>query len=209
MILDLGMIEYEEAWKIQRELVAERRLGRIEDSIMVVEHPAVVTIGRSGSRKNLLVEEDTLIKDKIRVMQVDRGGDITFHSPGQLVAYPVIDLKKRVRDLHNYLRGLEGIIIAFLEKYGVKAVRRKEATGVWVKDEKIAFIGVAAKDWVTYHGLSININNNTGFFSMMNPCGMEGLKVTSLGRIIKRAVPMAEAKKMFLREFNEYCPAMA
>lgn len=202
MILDLGTIDYSDALKIQHELVEKRRLGLIPDSAMIVEHPSVFTIGRSGSRKNLLVEEDYLNAQGIKVLDVDRGGDITFHSPGQLVIYPIIDLKKRVRDLHKYLRALEEVVISFLRRYAVSAGRLDDATGVWVSDKKIASIGIAAKDWVTYHGLSVNINNDTRLFSMINPCGIKNLKVTSLKEALGSPVPQDRAKHILLEEFN-------
>ena len=221
MILDLGIIDYSEALKIQRELVNKRKADEIPDSILVVEHPPVFTIGRGGSRKNLLVEEEYLSKQGIAVMNVDRGGDITFHSPGQLVIYPILDLKKRTKDLHKYLRDLEEVVIGFLNVYDVIGRRFDGATGIWVQDRKIASIGIAAKDWVTYHGLSVNINNDTRFFSMINPCGIKDLKVTSLKSILGREVQQGLAKRILLDEFNnifsteevksvyEFGPAMA
>ena len=221
MILDMGLIDYVEALKIQRELVIKRRLGEISDSALIVEHPAVFTIGRSGSRENLLVGEDFLKARGIGVIDADRGGDITFHSPGQLVIYPIIDLKAGVRDLHKYLRALEEVAINFLQRFSLEGRRAAGATGVWIADKKIVSIGIAAKDWVTYHGMSININNDTSFFSMINPCGMRGLKVTSLKEVLAREIPRADAKRICLNEFNEifrieearraheFCPAMA
>ncbi|MDP3791380.1 MAG: lipoyl(octanoyl) transferase LipB [Candidatus Omnitrophota bacterium] len=203
MILDLGIIDYTEALKMQRELVSKLRLGEISDSVMVVEHPSVFTIGRSGSRKNLLAKEDELAAKGIKVIDVDRGGDITFHSPGQLVVYPIIDLRKRIKDLHRYLRDMEEVAINFLQKYGVKGIRIDGATGVWVSDKKIASIGISAKDWVTCHGLSININNDTAFFSMINPCGIKGLKITSLKELLRQEVPLSSAKRILLDEFGK------
>jgi lipoyl(octanoyl) transferase len=203
MILDLGTIDYNDALKIQHELVNKRRLGEIHDSVIIVEHPPVFTIGRSGSRKNLLVKEEYLNRRGIRVMDVDRGGDITFHSPGQLVIYPILDLKARTKDLHKYLRTLEEVAINFLQKYDVLGRRLSDATGVWVLDKKIASIGVAAKDWVTYHGLSININNDTRFFSMINPCGIKDLKITSLKEVLAHDIPQNIAKRILLGEFNK------
>jgi lipoate-protein ligase B len=202
MILDLGLIDYGVALKLQRELVHKRTLGLIPDSVLIVEHPAIFTIGRSGSRKNLLVKEDELAGRNIKVLDTDRGGDITFHSPGQLVIYPIVDLKERSRDLHMYLRDLEEVAIGFLARYSVNGGRNAGRTGVWVSGRKIASIGVAARDWVTYHGLSINVNNDTSFFSMINPCGIEGLKVTSLKEITGREIPANEAKRVLLDEFG-------
>jgi len=205
MILDLGTIDYSEALKLQHELVNKRRSGEISDSVLIVEHPAVFTIGRSGSRRNLLVSEEYLKGEGIRVIDVDRGGDITCHSPGQLIIYPIIDLSagSRKRDLHKYLRDLEEIVIRFLRRCGAEGQRLPDETGVWAANKKIASIGVGAKDWVTYHGLSININNDIGFFSMINPCGIKGLKVTSLKDIFKREIPMQTAKNILLDEFKK------
>ena len=221
MILDLGTIDYNVALKLQHELVGQRRLGQIPDSVMMVEHPSIITIGRGGSRKNLLVKEESLAELKISVMDVDRGGDITFHSPWQLVIYPIVDLRKRTKDLHRYLSDLEDVAINFLQRYDVEGRRCEDGTGVWVLGKKIASIGVAAKDWVTYHGLSINVNNDTGNFSMINPCGIKGLKVTSLKEILGKDVPINAAKRVLLDEFgkifklkcrkplNEFSAAMA
>lgn len=201
MILDLGTIDYQEAYNIQRELVVKRRLNEIDDSLVIAEHPTVFTIGRSGSRRNLLADEKYLSIKGIEVLDVDRGGDITLHSPGQLVVYPIINLNGRVMDLHNYLRDLEGSTIGFLKRYGVTGSRIKGATGVWVGERKTAFIGIAAKGWVTYHGASVNISNDLELFSMINPCGMRNIKVTSLIEILGREIDMREARKILLAEF--------
>lgn len=221
MILDLGVIDYENALKVQRELVSKRKLEEISDSILIVEHPSVITIGRSGSKENLLVDGGYLAQEGIKVLDVDRGGDITFHEPGQLVCYPIIDLKKRKMDLHNYMRDIEDVIIMFLGRFAVKGARVRGATGVWVDGMKIAFIGIAAKNWITYHGFSININNDIKRFSMINPCGMKNISITKLKRNSGPDVPMYEAKKILLDEFKkifglkennfiyEYCTDMA
>jgi lipoate-protein ligase B len=221
MVLDLGVIDYDDALKLQRELVNKRRSGQINDSLLIVEHPPVFTIGRSGSRNNLLAKEEYLSSRSIKVINVDRGGDITFHSPGQLVIYPIIDLKERTRDLHRYLRDLEEVGIKFLQRYSVSSNRVAGSTGVWVLDKKIASIGIAAKDWVTYHGMSLNVNNKLKFFSMINPCGIKGLQMTSLQEALGQEIPMNLAKKALLNEFNrvfgieetrsayELCPILA
>ena len=221
MILDLGVVDYQEALKTQREFVNKRRLNEISDSIIIAQHPPVLTIGRSGSRDNLLVKENFLTGNGIKVIDVERGGDITFHGPGQIVSYPILDLKNRSMDLHRYLRDLEEVAISFLKIYGVRGSRKKEATGVWVDESKIVSIGIAAKDWITYHGLSVNVNVDTGFFSMINPCGFKDLKVTSLKDILSRRLPMREAKDKLLDELknmfgpkimesaNECCSALA
>lgn len=202
MIVDLGLIDYQQALLEQKEFAANRRFGEVSDSLLIAQHPAVFTIGRTGGRKNLLVDEGLLCENGIKVYNVDRGGDITFHGPGQLVAYPIIDLRARGRDLHRYMRDLEEVIISFFSEYAVSAARREGLTGVWIGESKIASIGVSARDWVTYHGLSINLNVNTIFFSMINPCGMKDLKVTSLHDVLKRRVDYARAKKRFVASFR-------
>jgi lipoyl(octanoyl) transferase len=202
MILDLGLIDYEEAYRVQKELVARRRLGEIDDTIILAEHRPVFTIGRSGSRANLLADEKLLDQRGIKVLSVDRGGDITFHGPGQIVAYPVIDLKPKFRDLHRYMRCLEEAVIVFMGSYSVAAVRAPGKTGVWALGRKVASIGIGASDWVTYHGVSININVDLTFFSMIHPCGMKDVEMDSLGRILGKSVDMDEARRRFLSSFN-------
>ncbi len=203
MILDLGLIDYEDAYRAQREFVNRRKLGEIEDSIIVAEHKPVFTIGRIGKMENLLVDDRALAEHGIKVLRVDRGGDITFHGPGQLILYPIIDLKKRRRDLHQYLRSLEDVVIRYLQGCSIRAERIYGKTGVWVKGKKIAAIGIAVSGWVTYHGLSVNLNVDLDFFSMINPCGMKDVKVTSLANILNKNVTMDEAKVNILFHFND------
>lgn len=203
MILDLGIVDYEETYRLQKELVARRRLREISDSLIITEHNPVFTIGRSGCYENLLADENALRKEGIKVLSMDRGGDITFHGPGQIVAYPIIDLRTRGKDLHKYLRDLEEVIIRFLRGYSVVSQRLPGTTGVWTGRRKIASIGIAASDWVTFHGLSININVDLGFFSMIYPCGMRDVEITSLGAVLNKYIPMTEACGKLVSSFNE------
>ena len=202
MILDLGLIDYEDCYRKQKEFVRRRKLGKIEDSVIIAEHNAVFTIGRLGSADNLLVSPEFLERRGVKVLKVDRGGDITFHGPGQLVLYPIIDLKSGIKDLHRYLRNLEEVLIRYLDGYGVRGIRVAGKTGVWSKDEKIASIGIAASDWVTYHGAAININTDLNFFSMINPCGIKDIKMSSLAVILNKPVNIAEAKERLLFNFK-------
>ncbi len=202
MILDLGFIDYEESYKTQKELVRLRKLGEIGDSLIIAEHPPIFTIGRIGKKENLLISEEILAKQGIKVLEVDRGGDITFHGPGQLIFYPVIGLKDRGKDLHKYIRDLEEAVISFLKEYSVSGYRLKDKTGVWVNAKKIASIGIAASDWVTYHGFSINMNTDLGFFSMIHPCGLRGVKATSLEEILNKYIDFIKAKETLLYFFN-------
>ncbi|MCM8790133.1 MAG: lipoyl(octanoyl) transferase LipB [Candidatus Omnitrophica bacterium] len=203
MIIDLGLTDYEQAYRAQLEFVARRKLGEIEDTLLITEHNPVFTIGRTGSKESLLVDEKVLAQKGIKVLSVDRGGDITFHGPGQLVAYPIIDLKASLCDLHRYLRYLEEAVILFLKRYSVAAGRITGKTGVWVQGRKIASLGIGASGWVTYHGLSININVDLSFFAMIYPCGMKSVETISLNRILGKNVAMDEAKRIFVAYFQK------
>lgn len=195
MILDLGRIDFEECYRLQKDLVRRRRAGEAEDSILFAEHNEVFTIGRTGSENNLLVPYEALLQEGLKVLRIDRGGDVTFHGPGQLVVYPVIDLKGSGRDLHRHLRDLEELAIRFLKDYSIDAERVSGKTGAWVSGKKIASVGVGASGWITYHGLSININCDLRYFSMINPCGMKKVEMTSLERIKGSPAEMAEVRQ--------------
>jgi lipoic acid synthetase len=202
MIIDLGLTDYEEAYRSQMELVSKRKLGEISDSVILTEHKPVFTIGRSGGKRNLLVDEATLKARGLKVLSIDRGGDITFHGPGQTVFYPIIDLKSRGRDLHRYMRDLESVVIGFLNGYGIIAERLKDRTGVWVGPRKIASVGIGVSNWVTYHGLSVNIDVDLSYFSMIYPCGMRGAKMTSLSDILGVRIKTRETTSMLLSSFQ-------
>ena len=203
MLIDLGLIDYEECYKIQKDMVRRRRSSEIEDSIILAEHNEVFTIGRSGEMDNVLIPNDMLLSSGLKVLRVDRGGDVTFHGPGQLVAYPVINLKDTGRDLHSYLRDLEEAAMRFLNDYGVNAERMQGRTGVWVSGKKIASVGVGASNWVTFHGMSVNISCSLKFFSMINPCGMKDVEMTSLERLKGQEIRMIDAKKRMIKYFKE------
>lgn len=203
MILDLGLIDYEECYTIQKDIVRRRRLGQIEDTLIFAEHNAVFTIGRSGDMDNVLVPNDLLSSSGLKVLRVDRGGDVTFHGPGQLIAYPIIDLKRAGKDLHAYLRDLEEAALCLLGDYGVKAERIPGKTGAWVSGKKIASVGVGASNWVTFHGMSVNINCDLQFFSMINSCGFEDVEVTSLQRIKGQEILMDDVKKSMKSHFKK------
>jgi len=202
MIMDTGLTAYEDAVGLQKEFVRKRRLGEIRDSLLIAEHKNVFTIGRSSVRNNLLIGEDALNRSGISVVRSDRGGDITFHGPGQIIIYPIIDLKKRAMDLHRYLRDLEDVAIGFLNSFFIPSGRWEGRTGVWTSGKKIAFIGIAASNWITYHGLSINVNCDLGSFSMMNPCGMTDIEVTSMKQVLGNDISIERAKAGIISNFE-------
>ena len=198
-ILDWGVLEYDEAYLRQKAWVGERISGRASDRLVLVEHPPVVTIGRSGSTEDLRVPEATLHEEGIALKQVDRGGMATFHGPGQLVAYPILKLENR--DLHRYVRTLEEIIASVLRTYGL-APEFREDPGVWVSSAKICSIGIAVRGWVAYHGVALNVNTDTRWFDRIVPCGHPGEKITSMERELGHPVHMEEVKRRFIDAFR-------
>jgi lipoyl(octanoyl) transferase len=182
-VTDLGLVDYDEALSYQRAVAAARIDGRVsEDVLILCEHPPVVTMGRSAKAANLLVPEPLLTARGIQLREVERGGDITLHAPGQLVGYPVVDLTRHKQDLHWYLRQLEQVLIDALGTLGIAAGRREKLTGVWVEDRKIASIGVHARSWVTWHGFALNVTTDLSLFDVMVPCGIDQVVMTSVAR---------------------------
>ncbi len=202
-VIDLGLIDYKKAYKAQWEFLINRQLNEISDALILLEHPHVYTIGRLGSKSNLLINQRELKKRKIFVYEADRGGDITYHGPGQLVVYPIINLKLLNLRIIDYLRKLEESVIRFLECFGVTSERKKGLTGVWIRDKKIASIGIGVKKWVTYHGISININSDLDYFNLINPCGIRKLRMTSLASVLDARIDMYFAKRTFIESFME------
>jgi len=184
LLVELGRIEYEAAWALQRALADARRAERVPDLLLLVEHPPTFTIGRGGDLANLLASPAHLAALGARVYEVDRGGDITYHGPGQLVGYPIIDLLGRGRDVHRYLRLLEEALIRALAELGVHAGRLPPHTGVWVGAEKVAAIGVKISRGVTLHGFALNIAPDLDHFAAIIPCGIRDKGVTSLARLL-------------------------
>lgn len=206
MILDLGVVDYEKAYSLQLEMVALRKLKEIGDSLILAEHNAVITIGRSGVKakdNNLLIQEELLGEYGIKVLDVDRGGDITVHAPGQLVVYPIVDLKDKIKDLHLYMQNLENSIIDCLNHFFIKAMSVPKRTGVWVSpDKKIASIGIAAVDWITYHGLSLNVNVELDYFSMIRICGFRDVSATSMKDVLRKTVNMRQVKAEMVKNLG-------
>ena len=195
-ILDLGVCEYAEAWRRQKETLARRQLGEVPDTLILVEHPHVLTLGRGTRRENVLVPAD------IPVFQVERGGDVTYHGPGQLVAYPVLRLREGERDVHRYLRRLEEALIRTLADFAIPADRRAGLTGVWVGTNKLASIGVAIRRWVTLHGLALNVCTDLQRFSAINPCGLPASVMGSMTSILGRPVTIAEVRAPLLHHLS-------
>ncbi|MCP4975066.1 MAG: lipoyl(octanoyl) transferase LipB [Maribacter sp.] len=217
---DLGLKDYKETWDYQ-ELLFQQTVdikikNRREDTqvptpnhFLFVEHPHVYTLGKSGDIENLLVDETILAEKGAKFYKINRGGDITYHGPGQIVGYPILDLDNFFTDIHKYLRLLEEMVILTLEEYGLKAERSQGETGVWLDvgtpfARKICAMGVRASRWVTMHGFALNVNSDLGYFDMMIPCGIKGKAVTSLNvELGKKEISMDEVKEKLLTQFTK------
>ena len=180
LVKDLGIIPYEQALQIQRVLLQEVIAGRSPETLIICEHSSVITHGRGANPDNLLTPRNKLSDLGISVVEIERGGDYTWHGPGQIVAYPLLDLRKRKQDVSWYLRKLEEVIIALLQHYNISAQRICDKTGVWIEDRKIASIGVKLSRWCTMHGFSLNYLNCSAGFNLIRACGLPDLKVTSI-----------------------------
>jgi lipoate-protein ligase B len=194
-IIDAGLMRYAEALALQRSLVDGKKAGDATDYLVFVEHPPVVTLGRKAEEGHLIVPREALAARGIDVADIERGGDVTYHGPGQLVGYPIVDIKQRGIALDRYLRLLEGALIEALRVFGIEGSRRKGLTGVWTPQGKIAAIGVAVTRWITFHGFALNVNIDPAEFGVIVPCGLAGEKVTSMRAILGRDVDMAAVKR--------------
>ncbi len=182
LVVDLGTLPFSTALELQRAAARARISGDIDqDLLILVEHPPVVTLGRSSKAHHLLASPELLATRGVELFEVERGGDVTFHGPGQLVGYPIVDLKRHKQDLHWYLRQVEEALIRALVPLGIPAERRAGLTGVWTGGRKVASIGVHARDWVTWHGFALNVTTDLAYFDLMVPCGIADVQMTSIG----------------------------
>ncbi len=199
--VDLGRRGYEEALALQSRLVAARQEGRVPDILVFVEHPPTYTLGRSARREHLLVDAATLDKLEASVIETDRGGDVTFHGPGQLVGYPIVDLKSWKPDVHEYLRALEALLIDAVREFGIQATREEGLTGVWHPRGKLAAIGVRVSRWVTSHGFALNVATDLEYFKHIVPCGIFGRTVSSMENVLEAPVALGPVRDAVSRAF--------
>jgi lipoyl(octanoyl) transferase len=196
-------MDYAEALDLQRSLVDERRAGHITDTLLLVEHPHVLTLGvrGDGGRSHILASADALASRGVAVHETGRGGDITYHGPGQIVGYPIIDLKPDRCDVHRYVRDLEDVLMRTAADYGIRAHRVEGLTGVWVGQEKLAAIGVRIARWITSHGFALNVSTDLDYFELIVPCGIADRGVTSLERLLGRTVGLADVQSRIASHF--------
>jgi len=204
-VQSLGLVQYARALEMQREIARQRVAGTLEqDVLLLLEHPPVVTMGRSAKENHLLASAELLAARGVERFEVERGGDVTFHGPGQLVGYPIVDLKRHKRDLHWYLRQVEEALIRALAVVDIPAERNPGYTGVWTKGRKIASIGVHARDWVTWHGFALNVSTDLSYFDLMVPCGIQSVTMTSVDKEIGTGVaPLEQISGLVARSFAE------
>jgi len=201
-IRELGVIDYSEALELQARLISQRREALIPDTILLLEHPHVITLGSSSNYEHVLLDESELEKRGIKLFEVGRGGDVTYHGPGQLVVYPIMDLKPDRKDLHRYLRDLEDVLIKVACSFGVQANRDPSGTGVFTELGKLGAIGVrVSSGWITSHGIALNVSTKLDFFETIIPCGIPDRGVSSLERELEVPVFMAEVKECMIESF--------
>ena len=200
-VADLGVVDYDAALALQANLLAARGKGENADMLLMLEHPHIFTLGRGADERFIVANPEG-----VQVRRVSRGGQVTYHGPGQLIGYPILKLEGRDRDVTKYLRSLEAAMIDALAKFGVDASRRDATTGVWVGARKIASIGVGLRRWITWHGFALNVSTDLGYFDSIVPCGIEGCRMTSVCEVTKRPVSVREfaavMRESFARTFG-------
>jgi lipoyl(octanoyl) transferase len=199
----LGLVPYADGLELQRRLVEERKADRIPDTLLLLQHPHVLTIGvKKDGRSHILASPDRLTSLGVDVFETGRGGDVTYHGPGQLVGYPIVDLNPDRRDVHRYVRDLEEVMMRVCADYGLEAGRVKGFSGAWIGDEKIGAIGVRISRWITSHGFAFNVTTDVDFFNLIVPCGIADKGVTSLQSKLGRAPAMREVEDRFVSHFE-------
>ena len=199
----LGRVRYADALELQAQLVTDRQAGRIGDTLVLLEHEPVFTLGRNARRENVLLAEDVLRARGFEVFEVGRGGDVTYHGPGQIVGYPIIDLTPDRCDVHRYVRDLEEVLIRTAADYRIQAERVEGLTGVWVGREKLGAIGVRIARWITSHGFALNVTTDLDYFNLIVPCGIADRGVTSIARLLGYAVDRTQVEDRIVARFSD------
>ena len=203
LVYDLGLFDYREGLLLQEKLLNSRKSGAIEDVLLLLQHPSVLTIGRSGITENVIIPKETLVKENISVFQTNRGGDVTYHGPGQLIGYPILNLRENGLTAHQYVWNLEEIVIRTLADFGIGGRRISGQRGVWVGEEKVCALGLRIRGEVSMHGFALNVNTNLKYFTYIVPCGITGVSITSVSKLLGRTVELVEIQKSLLRHFSK------
>lgn len=200
---ELGRIRYGPALELQRRLHARRREGQVPDVLLSLEHTPVITLGRRGKESHILASPEELARLGVEVFPIERGGDVTYHGPGQLVLYPILDLRGYRLDLHRYVRNLEEVMIRTAQAFGVRAQRRTGFPGAWAERGKLGAVGIHVNGWVTLHGLALNVDLHPNGFDLIVPCGLAGVRTVSIAELAGRPIPLGEAALVALNAFSE------
>ncbi len=203
LVSDLKTMDYEACLKLQHAVHGARVEGLLPDTLLLVEHPHVLTFGRRAHEENVLVTEFALQQQGVTCIHVERGGDVTYHGPGQLVVYPIFALRKSGIGVLDFVEKLEAIMIQVLKDYGIKGERNERNRGVWVESKKIGFVGIAVQKGISFHGLALNVDPDLKFFQLINPCGLKEVQITSMAEILKRAVSLTEIKTRVVFHFQK------
>lgn len=203
LVWELGLVDYNKAYQLQRQLHRQRLMEEVPDVLLLLEHPPTITIGKSGSIENVLVSKEALSKEGVSLFFIDRGGDATYHGPGQIVGYPIINLKQRGKDIHRFVHDIEEVIILTMRDFSIEAGRDETHPGVWVNREELAAIGLAVRRWVSMHGFAINVNTDLKHFFLINPCGFSDRNAISMSKLLGHKVSIKEVTDRLITHFSE------
>lgn len=201
-VIDLGQKDYKEVWDLQKIIHQKRVEKEIADTLLLVEHNPVITMGKSGKQNNLLIPFKLLEEKGIAYYQIERGGDVTYHGLGQVVGYPIINIKEGLIGIRPFIEKLENVIIATLVEFGIKGEKKEKMIGVWTETGKICSIGVAVKRWVSFHGFAFNVNTNLKHFDLIVPCGLKDVTMTSMQKILNKEISLDRVKKSIIKNFG-------
>ncbi len=202
-VLDLDKRNYKEVWELQKTIHEKRVNEELPNTLLLVEHNSVITMGKSGQESNVLFPVEFLKEKGVDFYHIERGGDATYHGPGQLVGYPIFNVRDGLAGIKPFINGMEEAIIAALRAFGIEGYKRKEMIGVWTESGKICSIGVAVKKWVSFHGFALNVNTDMSYFDLIVPCGLKNVEMTSMQRILGKAIPMSAVKRSIVRSFGD------
>ncbi|MFC1980877.1 lipoyl(octanoyl) transferase LipB [Chloroflexota bacterium] len=200
---NLGLVDYGKSMQLQDRLLSARAAGRIPDTILLLQHPPVLTIGSSGGDENISCSHDILTEEGITIIHTDRGGNITYHGPGQLVGYLIFDLRNMGKDLHQYVHDLEEAIIRTLAEFSIPAHRESRYVGVWVQQKKVCSLGIRVRHWITKHGFALNINNDLKCFSYIHPCGIDDREVTSISQLLGHEITVEDVIECLIEHLSQ------
>src|SRR4030043_1381228 len=203
IVIDLGFQDFRECWELQHRLHRARKEEILPDCLLLVEHPHVLTIGRGGKKENILVSETLLRECGLSCLSIERGGDVVYHGPGQLVGYPLFALKREGIGIVNFVWRLEEVMVQILKDYGIIGQRNERNRGVWVGKDKIGFVGIAVRGGISFHGFVLNVNPDLSFFELIQPCGLKEVKATSINALLRKEIDLEEVKKSAIDHFQE------